>query len=114
MGSEDHHGVTYFGAANEDYIPFDKTEVIGPQNLTRPYGDTGGFCTPFSLIDDIIVEGTESFFVVMTPISDRVKPYIPGEDRIEVHITDDDGKQRCVCVCVCVCPSIHLSVGLPA
>ena len=79
-----------YTTAGEDYVPFDHLEVLGPQNISSE--GTSQFCTPFFPVDDIIVEGTESFFVVMSPISDRVKPYQPGKDRIEVHIKDDDGK----------------------
>ena len=63
--------------------------MIGPQNISDE--GTSLFCTQFYAIDDIIVEGTESFFVVMTPISNRVNPFQPEGNRIEMTIADDDG-----------------------
>ena len=81
---------THMHTAGLDYVPFNRTKVIRPGDINQEEL-TGRVCTGFSAVDDIIVEGTESFFVVVTPISARVKPCHGGSDRIKITIVDDDG-----------------------
>ena len=42
-------------------------------------------------MDDIIVEGIESFYVVVSPLTDRVLLLNDERDRVEVTIRDNDG-----------------------
>jgi hypothetical protein len=77
--------------AGEDYIPLNQTVVLGPEDILndRPEGVWYG-CIDYCTKDDNIVEGDESFFVVMSPHTDRVQPSENSADRIEVTIQDND------------------------
>ena len=88
------HTHTHTHSAWEDYKPFDNLVVpLTSKNISKnQQSSVTHFCSTFSPIDDDIVEETQSFFVVMTPISDRVEPSQPGVDRIEIEILDNDGK----------------------
>ena len=76
--------------AGEDYIPFNITTVIRPQDINTNNGG-GQFCASFCTTDDIIVEGIETFYVVVSPLTDRVTLLNDERDRIVVTIKDDDG-----------------------
>lgn len=79
--------------AGEDYVAFNITKTLGPRSK-KDSSDCFHYCT----MDDIIVEGTESFFIAVVPLTDRIIPD-GGKDRLRIDINDNDGMyalfQRC-------------------
>ena len=83
--------------ALEDYNPFNIQETFTSANITSISGNSV-ICPSYSPLEDDIVEGTQSFFVVMDPISDRVV-FAQGVDHIEVYILDNDGDYSSASLC---------------
>lgn len=75
--------------AEEDFVPFNTTRMIRPENINQQ-GETQ-ICEQFCTRDDIIVEGEETFFVAVSPLTDRVKFTNPDKTAIEITIQDNDG-----------------------
>ena len=78
--------------AGEDYTPFNETIVVRPQDITSINEGLWNYCFDFCTKDDNIVEGDESFYIVITPHTDRVKPFDSVEDRFKITIEDNDSK----------------------
>ena len=78
--------------AGEDYAPFNETRVVRPQDIAGVNEGLWNHCFPFCTKDDNIVEGDEFFFIVITPHTDRVKPFDSVEDRFKITIEDNDSK----------------------
>ena len=72
-------------------MPFNLTKVFKPDEVVyNSNGDTQ-YCSSFCTTDDIIVEGVESFFVKVTPLTDRFR-FIPSDKtKVTVTIQDNDG-----------------------
>lgn len=80
------HIRTWTYAANEDYVPLSIEKVITPGDLSAE--DTATICTTLvTTVDDIIVEGFESFIVTVTPITHRIE----SEVSMTITIKDNDG-----------------------
>lgn len=71
-------------------MPFSNHEVvIRPEDISRER--TGRVCSPIVYtVDDIILEGSESFIVTVTSDNDRVQPLGPDRDFINITIMDND------------------------
>ena len=78
--------------AGEDYIPFNETRIVTPDDIIGDEEGSWSYCVEFCTKDDNIVEGDESFYIVISPHTDRIKPFNNVQDRLKVNIQDNDGK----------------------
>ena len=70
-------------------MPFNNEVVIRPEDISSQR--TGIVCSPITnIVDDIILEGNESFIVTVTSINHRVQPQVPNTEFINITIVDND------------------------
>ena len=87
-----------------------------PQDIIGTDEGLWNYCFGFCTKDDNIVEGDESFYIVISPHTDRIKPFDSFEDRFKITILDNDSRfshvhsfflRIAICVAWCtVCPKI--------
>lgn len=70
--------------AQEDYIPIESALSFTQQTSSQQ-------CTNVSIVDDIILENTEQFFVSLASINPSV-PVVVSTPVATVNIVDDDSK----------------------
>ena len=100
-----------------------------PQDITLGGEGTWSHCFHFCTKDDNIVEGDETFFIAVSPHTDRVIPQVGSPEHFKITIHDDDGRLvwrllhpdrtglvhhplHCTSWFKCVCVYLFLSVSL--
>lgn len=51
---------------------------------------------PITILNDLILEGTETIVVFASTQPELSASFVPGHNRIIIPILDNDGKQNCI------------------
>ena len=65
--------------------------MVRPEDIRQGGQGSWNHCLGFCTKDDNIVEGDESFYIIVSPHTNRVMPYQSSKDRLQVTIHDNDG-----------------------
>ena len=77
--------LTLPSAAGEDYSP------VASETVTFSPGGSTTVCLPVELTDDEVLEGEETFPVVIESVSPSPGVVIGSRERADVNIQDNDG-----------------------